>query len=119
MATGEVDLMSYLVRIVLALIVMSVSAFVFVYFAKNKGWVRQNEAHVKIMASLPLGKDVFFVLRCGPEVIALTSGAAGTRLMGRWNYEEWMQREENEREATDRKTTDQKGEERDGTLLEG
>ncbi len=119
MATGEVDLMSYLLRIILALIVMSVSAFIFVYFAKNKGWVRQNEAHVKIMASLPLGKDVFFVLRCGPEVIALTSGAAGTRLMGRWNYEEWVQREENEREAADQKGNEQKGKDRDGALLEG
>ncbi|MDR1875274.1 MAG: hypothetical protein LBQ90_09735 [Synergistaceae bacterium] len=46
------------------------------------------------MASLPLGKDVFFVLRCGPEVFALTSGAGGTRLICRWKYEEWLRYDE-------------------------
>jgi hypothetical protein len=73
---------------------MMAVAIVFVGLAKNRGWVRQNTNHVKIMASLPLGKDVFFVLRCGPEVFALTSGHAGTRLLGRWKYEEWLRSEE-------------------------
>lgn len=68
---------------------MAIAAVVFVRFAGSRGWAKQNDAHVKIMASLPVGKDVFFVLRCGPDVIALTSGHTGTRLMGRWKYEEW------------------------------
>ena len=53
----------------------------------------QGSACVKLMASLPLGKDVFFVLRCGPDVIALTSGNNGTRLIGRWKYEDWVRSE--------------------------
>jgi hypothetical protein len=92
LTTGEFGLTGltpYVARVVLAIAVMIVMAVVFVSLAKNKGWVRQNTAQVKIMASLPLGKDVFFVLRCGPEVFALTSGHAGTRLLGRWKYEEW------------------------------
>jgi hypothetical protein len=91
--TAEVGLTPYLVRVVLALTVMIIGVIVFVGLAKNKGWVRRNAAHVKIMASLPLGKDVFFVLRCGPEVFALTSGHAGTHLLGRWKYEEWLRSE--------------------------
>jgi hypothetical protein len=89
LTTGEIGLTPYVIRVVLALAVMVAMSVFFVSLAKNKGWVRQNSAHVKIMASLPLGKDVFFVLRCGPEVFALTSGHAGTRLLGRWKYEEW------------------------------
>ena len=45
---------------------------------------------VKLLTSLPLGKDVFFVVRCGPDVLAFTLGAGGACLMGRWKYEEWL-----------------------------
>ncbi|MDR2522530.1 MAG: hypothetical protein LBC93_02355 [Synergistaceae bacterium] len=93
--TEELSLVSYVMRVFLALAVMAVLATFFVGLAKNRGWVRQDGAHVKIMASLPLGKDVFFVLRCGPDVLALTSGQGGTRLLGRWKYEEWLRLEDN------------------------
>ncbi|GHV33138.1 hypothetical protein FACS1894187_00640 [Synergistales bacterium] len=73
----------------MALVVMAIAAVVFVRFAGSRGWAKQSSARVKIIASLPVGKDVFFVLRCGPDVLALTSGQTGTRLMGRWKYEEW------------------------------
>jgi hypothetical protein len=92
----------YLSRVFLALAVMAAAAWVFMGFigwAKKKGWVRRNEAHVKIMASLPLGKDVFFVLRCGPEVLALASGPGGTRLLGRWKYDEWLDLEKKARQG--------------------
>ena len=94
--TEEFDLLIYLLRVVLALAVMGAVAYFFVRYAKSKGWVKRN-AHVEIIASLPIGKDVFFVLRCGPDVFALTSGHAGTRLIGRWKYEEWLGWEEKER----------------------
>ena len=47
-------------------------------------------AVVKLLASLPLGKDALFVVRCGPDVIAFTLGTGGACLMGRWRYEEWV-----------------------------
>jgi len=95
--TEEVGLLPYLVRVALALALMVGAAVVFLSFAKRRGWVKQNEAHVKIMASLPLGKDVFFVLRCGPDIFALASGHTGTRVIGRWKYEEWLQLEDKAR----------------------
>ena len=94
--TEEISLLFYMLRVVLALVVVVVSAFLFTRYAKTKGWVQRN-AHVEIVTSLPLGKDVFFVLRCGPDVFALASGAAGTRLIGRWKYEDWLEWEEKER----------------------
>ena len=96
--TGELSLLSYVLRVAIALTIISVGAFFFVRHAKSKGWVKQNGTHVEVIASLPIGKDVFFVLRCGPDVFALTSGNAGTRLIGRWKYEEWLGWEEKERQ---------------------
>ena len=94
--------MYYLLRVIFALAIMAVGAFFFVRHAKSKGWVKQNGAHVEIIASLPIGKDVFSVLRCGPDVFAVVSGNAGTRLIGRWKYEEWLGwEEERKRKETD------------------
>ena len=92
----EPSLLFFLLRAILALAIMGVGMFFFVRHAKRKGWITQN-AHVEVIASLPIGKDVFFVLRCGPEVFALASGQAGTCLIGRWKYEEWLEWEEKER----------------------
>jgi len=97
---GEPNLLLYVLRVAIALVVMVAGAFFFARYAKNKGWVKQN-THVEVIASLPVGKDVFFVLRCGPDVFALTSGHAGTRLIGRWKYEEWAEWEEKEQRKKD------------------
>ena len=96
----EPNLLLYTLRVAIALAVMGLGAFFFTRYAKSKGWAKQN-AHVEVIASLPLGKDVFFVLRCGPDVFALTSGHTGTRLIGRWRYEDWIRWEENERRKKD------------------
>lgn len=93
MTTNDVDLVSYLLRVLLALAVMGFFALLFVRTAKSKGWARQSGVKVEIVASLPLGKDVFFVLRCGPDVIALTSGRTGISVIGRWTYDEWIRRQ--------------------------
>jgi hypothetical protein len=86
----------------LALAIMAVAAFAVVRFLKSSGGrTGRSEARVEVMASLPLGKDVFFVLRCGPEVFALTSGHTGTHLIGRWKYEEWLRREEEKKGNAD------------------
>lgn len=96
MAVNDVDLISYLMRVLLALAVMGFFALLFVRAAKSKGWARRSGAKVEVVASLPLGKDVFFVLRCGPDVIALTSGRMGISVIGRWAYDEWVRRQASE-----------------------
>lgn len=69
---------------------MAVGSWLFLRFAKRRGWVQKSSAAVNIIASLPVGRDVFFVVRCGPDVFALVSGHNGTNLIGRWKYEEWQ-----------------------------
>ena len=87
---AEPELFVYLTRVLIALGVLSVFAFVLVRCAKKKNGADGEGVPVRVLTSLPVGKDVFFVLRCGPGVVAFTSGASGTCLMGRWKYEEWV-----------------------------
>ena len=86
----EPDLFVYLTRVLIALGVLSACAVVLVRYSKRKNDPELDGVPVKVLASLPLGRDVFFVVRCGPDVLALASGGGGTRLMGRWTYEEWL-----------------------------
>ncbi|MDO4786622.1 MAG: hypothetical protein Q4A13_06720 [Fretibacterium sp.] len=88
--TAEAGLFAYVTRVLLALGVLSICAVVLVRFSRRRGGSGGSGASVKVLASLPLGRDVFFVVRCGPDVLAFTSGGGGARLMGRWKYEEWV-----------------------------
>lgn len=86
----EPDLIAYLARILIALGILSACAVALVRYSKKRSSPEADGASVKVLTSLPLGKDVFFVVRCGPDVLAFTSGGSGSSLMGRWTYEEWV-----------------------------
>ncbi len=86
----EPDLFAYLTRILIALGVLSACAVVLIRYSKKRGGPEADGVSVKVLTSLPLGRDVFFVVRCGPDVLAFTSGGGGSCLMGRWTYEEWV-----------------------------
>lgn len=86
----EPDIFVYLTRILIALGFLCVSAILFVRYSKKRSGPEGDGVCVKVLASLPLGKDVFFVVRCGPDVFAFTLGGGGSCLMGRWAYEEWV-----------------------------
>ena len=53
---------------------------------------------MEILASLSLGKDDFFVVRCGPDVIAFITGAGGASVIGRWKYDDWIKFNNQEQE---------------------
>ena len=88
--TLDSGFVAYLLRVFVALAVLSLCAFFLVRSSKRKMQRETDGVAVKLLTSLPLGKDVFFVVRCGPDVLAFTSGAGGACLMGRWKYEEWL-----------------------------
>ena len=79
-----------MIRAVAALILMSAFAFVLVKFTKRKNLNAKDSRNVEIITSLRLSaRDIFLVVRCGPDVIAFTVGPHGSSLMGRWSYDEW------------------------------
>ncbi|MCR5346275.1 MAG: hypothetical protein K6E38_00690 [Fretibacterium sp.] len=88
--TVDSGLVAYLLRVFIALAILSLCAFTFVHFSRRKTQRASGGVAVKLLTSLPLGKDVFFVVRCGPDVLAFTLGGAGACLMGRWKYAEWL-----------------------------
>ena len=95
--SSSISLSAYLSKVIIALVIMAVLCWLFLFISKRKGWLQKGSDKLHIISSLSLGRDVFFVLRCGPEVIAIVSGHSGTRLMGRWKLEDWniSEREKN------------------------
>ena len=86
-----------MLRVAAALIIMSLCAVFLVRYLKKNNIGLKNTQFVEILSSLRLnGRDMFFVLRCGPDVIAFTDGERGACFMGRWSYEEWTKSEKSE-----------------------
>ena len=86
------SLAAYVLRAAAALIVMCVCAVVLVKYYRKHNINLNGSRDVEVLSSLRLtARDIFFVVRCGPEVIAFTVSPSGTSLMGRWNYHEWLE----------------------------
>ncbi|MBQ3399596.1 MAG: hypothetical protein IJG51_11960, partial [Synergistaceae bacterium] len=69
---------------------MALCAFVLVKYVRKNNPSAKGSCNVEIITSLRLSaRDIFLVIRCGPDVIAFVTGPHGSSLMGRWSYEEW------------------------------
>ena len=87
--SSSLSLGAYLGKVILALVVLAVSCWLFLCISKRKGWIQKGSDKLYIISSLSLGRDVFFIIRCGPEIIAVVTGHSGTKLMGKWKLEDW------------------------------
>ncbi|MDK2958177.1 MAG: hypothetical protein PWP47_221, partial [Synergistaceae bacterium] len=87
------SLTGYMIRIGLSLAILALAGYGAVRYSRRAAPLKAKGA-VSMLASLPLGKDVLFIVRLGPDVVALASGGAGTRVIGRWRYEDWKQYED-------------------------
>jgi hypothetical protein len=85
----DLSLSTYISKAVLALIVLAAAGYFFLYISKRKGWLHKNSDKLYVISSLPLGRDIFFIVRCGPEVIGIVTGPSGNRVVGRWSLEDW------------------------------
>ena len=85
----DLSLVSYLLKVGLSIALLAVGGYVLVFFHRRRAPLRAKGA-VGLLASLSLGRDVIFIVRCGPDVIALLSGRNGGRVIGRWRYEVWI-----------------------------
>ena len=69
---------------------MSVCAFVLVKYLRKNNLNLKGSRNVEILTSLRLtGRDMFFVVHCGPDVLAFTVGQGGAVFMGKWSYDDW------------------------------
>lgn len=84
------SLAAYVMRAAAVLIAMSACSYFLVRYFKKNNITLNGTREAEILTSLRLtGRDIFFVVRCGPDVIAFTLGPGGACLMGRWSYEDW------------------------------
>ncbi|MBR0151533.1 MAG: hypothetical protein IJP89_09245 [Synergistaceae bacterium] len=71
---------------------MSVCAAILVRYMKKRGIHSEGSKNVEIISSLRLtARDIFFVVHCGPDVVAFTLGPQGVCLMGKWSYYDWTE----------------------------
>lgn len=84
------SLTGYMLRVGLGLALLGLAGYGAVLFHRRRS-PRTVKGAVNVLASLPLGRDVLFIVRLGPDVFALATGNSGTRVICRWPYEEWKQ----------------------------
>ncbi|MDI9371073.1 MAG: hypothetical protein GX181_02690 [Synergistaceae bacterium] len=83
------SLTSYLLKVGLSLALLAAAGYALVRLS-GKRVPLQAKGVLVLLASLSLGRDVIFIVRCGPDVIAILSGKSGGRAIGRWRYDEWI-----------------------------
>ena len=88
------------------LIFMSLGALILIkYFKKhNLNATGSSAVKIEILSSLRLtSRDMFFVVHCGPDVVAFVLTQSGACLLGRWPYEQWNETASRNEEVESRK----------------
>jgi len=80
---------SYLFRMFLALIGIGACAWLALRFAQKRGISRPKRGDLCLLATLPLGHEVVYLVRCGPDVVAFVSDKNGALFLGRWGLRDW------------------------------
>ncbi len=79
----------YLFRMLLALIGVGACAWLALRFAQKKGISRPKRGDLCLLATLPLGQEVVYLVRCGPDVVVFVSGKNWALFLGRWGLRDW------------------------------
>ncbi len=86
--TGDYGLGGYLFRVALGLGLLAASGWALVRYGPRR-FRQGRDPRVRVVSVLPLGRDVLYVLRLGPDVIAVLCGRGGSDVLGRWRADEW------------------------------
>jgi hypothetical protein len=75
-------------KIIAALLLFGALAyFAFKFLPGRLG--SMSRGHIKIIGAVNLGRDMMYIARLGPEVVAFLCGRTGSVILGRWSAEEW------------------------------
>jgi hypothetical protein len=78
----------YVARVVIALLLLGVLAYFALKFLPGR-FGAMSRGHIKIICAANLGRDMMYIARLGPEVVAFLCGRFGSVVLGRWSAEEW------------------------------
>lgn len=84
----DANLAGYVARMFLALFILGAVGFAAVKVLPGK-FRAAARGRLKLVGALNLGRDVIYLVRVGPDVIALFAGRAGSTVLARWSAEEW------------------------------
>jgi hypothetical protein len=78
----------YVTRMLLALLLMGGVGYLAVkYLPGRLGSAARG--HIRVISALNLGRDMMYIVKAGPDVVAFLAGRNGYAVLGRWSLEEW------------------------------
>jgi len=87
-AAFEASLAEYAAKMLLALVLLAAAGWAMVKYLPGRFRIGM-QGKLRLLGALSLGRDVFYLVRVGPDVVALVTGRAGTTVVGRWSAEDW------------------------------
>jgi hypothetical protein len=84
----DVSLAGYVTRMVLALALLCACGYLAVRYVPGR-FKANSGGRLKLIGALNLGRDMVYIIRAGPDVIAVLSCKNGVMVIGRWSGEEW------------------------------
>jgi hypothetical protein len=76
----------YIIKMLLALAALGAGGWALVRFLPGRA---SSRGHIRILGAASVGRDMLYIVRAGPDVIAFLSSKGGSSVIGRWNAEEW------------------------------
>jgi hypothetical protein len=80
--------LGYVTKIILALLLLGALAYFALKFLPGRLGA-MSRGHIKIIGAVNMGRDMMYIVRLGPEVVAFLSGRSASIVLGRWSAEEW------------------------------
>jgi hypothetical protein len=78
----------YVTRMLTALLIMGVIGYLAVKYLPGR-LGSGSRGHMRVISALSLGRDMVYIVKTGPDVIAFWAGRNGSAVLGRWSLEEW------------------------------
>jgi hypothetical protein len=86
--TIDTMLAEFTTKMILAVAVLGLLGYAAVKFLPGR-WGTGGHGHIKVMGMLNVGRDMIYIVKTGPDVVAFVSGRTGPAVLGRWSLEEW------------------------------
>ncbi|MDR1885542.1 MAG: hypothetical protein LBQ56_04650 [Synergistaceae bacterium] len=89
-AVEELDasMSGYAARMAIALVILGIAGYLAAKWAPGR-FRASAGGKLKLLGTLNLGRDMVYIIRTGPDVVAILAGRTGGTVIGRWSGEEW------------------------------
>ncbi|MDR1916552.1 MAG: hypothetical protein LBQ58_08270 [Synergistaceae bacterium] len=89
----DVSLTEYVAKMAIALVFFIVAGYALARYLPGRFGMKAGRK-LQLIAALALGRDMIYIVRTGPTVVALFVGKSSSTVIGSWSSEEWDDYEE-------------------------